>query len=66
MNKILSSFSIGKYRVLVLSSIPTKPYHFIRINGQDYAPVPSYDMKKNCVVVESNRDDFTGHTIEFI
>lgn len=64
MNKILSSFSIGKYRVLKLSAMPEKPYSHIKIGEEKFAPVPIYDME-NCVVIVSNRD-FTDSTIEFI
>lgn len=64
MNKILSSFSIGKYRVLKLSAMPEKPYSHIKIGEEKFAPVPIYDME-NCVAIVSNRD-FTDSTIEFI
>ena len=64
MNKILSSFSIGKYRVLKLSAMPEKPYSHIKIGEEKFAPVPIYDMV-NCVAIVSNRD-FTDSIIEFI
>lgn len=64
MNKVLSSFSIGKYRVLKLSTMPTKPYSHIKINEKVFTPVPVYDMK-NCVAIESNCN-FTNSAIEFI
>ena len=61
MNKILSSFSIGKYSVLKLSAMPEKPYSHIKIGEEKFAPVPIYEME-NCVAIVSNRD-FTDSII---
>lgn len=64
MLKIVSDFSIGKYRVLKLDGEkPTKPHMKYRIDGKTYDIVPMYDAP-NCVAVETDAS-LRGKTIEF-
>lgn len=63
MSKIISEFSVGKYKVLKLDFLPSYPYTSVRINGQKYEVTPSYDLP-NCIVIESS-DKFIGNEISF-
>ena len=44
MKKVLSDFSVGKYRILKLDGeIPKKKYTKFLIGGVEYKPVPIYE-----------------------
>ena len=65
MNKIISEFSIGKYRVLKIDEeIPKKSYSLFRIDGKEYKPVPIYDAP-NCIAIESS-ENFLGKQVDFV
>ena len=65
MRKILSDFSIGKYRVLKLDGVkPMKNYSAYRIDGVVFDVVPIYDAA-DCIAIKSS-DSFSGKTVEFI
>lgn len=64
MRKVLSDFSVGKYRVLKLDGeTPKNKYSGYMIDGKEYAAVPMYDVQ-NCIAIESS-DSFAGKTVEF-
>lgn len=64
MLKIVSDFSIGKYRVLKLDGEkPTKSYTKYRIDGKVYNIVPMYDAP-NCIAIETDAS-LQGKTVEF-
>lgn len=52
MSKVIYEFHIKKYTVLKLDKMPKKSYHKFMIDGNEYKPVPIYDMK-NCIAIES-------------
>lgn len=65
MKKVLSDFSVGKYRILKLDGeIPKKKYTKFLIGGVEYKPVPIYDAV-NCIAIESS-DEFIGKQVDFI
>ena len=65
MAKIMSDFSIGKYRVLMLDGEkPKTPYTKYLIDGEAYDIVPVYDAT-DCIAVESNVS-LKGKSVEFV
>lgn len=65
MRKVVSDFSVGKYRVLKLDGeIPKFEHSGYMIDGKHYKAVPMYDAQ-NCVAIEST-GSFEGKTIEFM
>ena len=65
MSKVISEFSVGKYKVLKLDgSKPNKEYTKYLIDGKEHAIVPMYDAV-DCIAVESS-GDFKGKTVEFV
>lgn len=65
MNKVISEFGIGKYKVLHLDEKkPPKAYTKYAIDGKHFKAIPIYDAP-NCIAVESN-DSFKGKTVEYI
>lgn len=51
MSKVLSQWEIGKYTALELDyDISLKKHRKYRINGNDYDPVPVYDMPKHIAI----------------
>lgn len=64
MVKVISEFSVGKYKVLKLDGVkPDKKYTRYLIDGKEYAIVPIYDAV-DCIAIESS-DSFKGKTVEF-
>ena len=65
MNKIVSDFSIGRYRVLKIDGeIPKKSYSLFQIDGKEYKLVPIYDAL-NCIAIESS-ESFLGKQVDFV
>jgi len=65
VNKVISDFSIGKYRVLKIDGeIPKKSYSLFRIDGKEYESVPIYDTL-NCIAIESS-ESFLGKQVDFV
>lgn len=65
LNKVVSEFNIGKYKVLTLDEKRFEGvYDKYLIDGTEYKPVSVYDAPK-CIAIESN-DNFVGKTVEFI
>ena len=65
MNKVISEFSVGKYKVLTLDEKQSNVTHDkYLIDGKEYEPVSIYDAP-NCIAIESN-DTFEGKTVKFI
>lgn len=65
MRKVLSDFSVGKYRVLKLDGAkPNSSYSAYRIDGTIFDIVPIYDAV-DCIAIESS-SSFAGKTVEFI
>ena len=64
MRKVISEFSLGKYKVLALDGeLPTKGHRNYVIDGKLFSIVPLYDIP-NSIAIESN-DSFIGKTVEF-
>ena len=65
MNKVISEFGIGKYKVLHLDEKkPPKAYTQYEIDGKHFKAIPIYDAP-NCIAVESD-GSFKGKTVEYI
>ncbi len=65
MPKVVSEFSIGKYKVLKLDEDkPNKQHKAYQIGGKLFSIVPIYDAG-NCIAVEST-ESFKGKTVEFV
>lgn len=65
MRKVISQWKIGKYLVLELDqSLPKTEYTKYSISGNDYDPVPVYDLP-NHIAIEAT-GNFEGKTVEFI
>jgi len=65
VNKIISDFSIGRYRGLKIDGeIPKKSYSLFQIDGKEYEPVPIYDAL-NCIAIESS-ESFLGKKVDFV
>lgn len=59
-------FQVLKYRVLRVESIPFVLYDKVKIDGEIFSLVPTYDMK-NCFAFEYDGDkSFIGTVVEFI
>lgn len=64
MSKVIDEFRISKYAVLKLDIMPEKQYQKFRIEGNEFDPVPVYDLPQ-CISIESQQS-FLGKTVEFI
>lgn len=64
MSKVVDNFQIGKYAVLKLDEMPKSGYNKFRIEGNEFEPVPIYDMPQ-CIAIESN-EEFLNKIVEFI
>ena len=65
MNKVVSEFNVGKYKVLTLDEKQFNgAYNKYLIDGTEYKPVSVYDAPK-CIAIESN-ERFVGKTVNFI
>ena len=64
--KIIDDFQVFEYRVIRVESIPDIIFNKVKIKGQIYELVPTYDIE-NCVAFEYDGDD-TLHNceVEFI
>jgi hypothetical protein len=69
MSKIVNSFKVKKYSVLILETngIPNKSFRKLKIGNDIFKPVPIFDAK-DCVAIESDTDKetFIGKNIEFL
>ena len=64
MSKVISEFSVGKYKILKLDGAkPNKKYTKYVIDGKEHSVVPIYDAV-DCIAIESS-DSFKGKTVEF-
>lgn len=64
MRKVISEFSAGRCKVLILDGeVPFIRYNKYRIDGEYYDPVIVYDAK-NCIAIVS-KDSFVGKTVYF-
>ncbi len=65
MCKIIKQWKIGKYLALELEqSLPKTEYTKYRIAGQEYNPIPVYDLS-NHIAIEGI-GNFEGKEVEFI
>lgn len=65
MYKVISEFSVGKYKVLRLDGPnPNKEYTKYLIDGKEYAIVPMYDAV-DCIAIEAS-GSFKGKMVEFV
>lgn len=63
--KVVSQWKIGKYMALELDqSLPKTEYTKYSISGNEYLPVPVYDLP-NYIAIEA-KGDFKGKKVEFI
>ncbi|MEE3439341.1 MULTISPECIES: hypothetical protein [Ruminococcus] len=64
--KIIDDFQVFEYRVIRVESIPDIIFNKVKIKGQIYELVPTYDIE-NCVAFEYDGDDtFQNCEVEFI
>lgn len=64
MRKVISEFSLGKYKILALDGeLPSKGYRSYVVDGKPFSIVPLYDMP-NSIAIES-KDSFIGKTVQF-
>ena len=64
MSKVIDTFHVEKYTVLILDEMPRTDYHKFRIDGKEFEPVPVYDAPR-CIAIMSD-EQFLGKTVEFI
>jgi hypothetical protein len=64
MRKVISEFSLGKYKILALDGeLPTKGHSKYAIDGKLFSVVPLYDIP-NSIAIEST-GSFIGKIVEF-
>ncbi len=64
--KIIDDFQVFEYRVIRVESIPDIIFNKVKIKGQIYELVPTYDIE-NCVAFEyDGNDTFLNCEVEFI
>lgn len=64
--KIIDDFQVFEYRVIRVESIPDIIFNKLKIKGQIYELVPTYDIE-NCVAFLYDGDDtFQNCEVEFI
>ena len=64
--KIIDDFQVFEYRVIRVESIPDIIFNKVKIKGQIYELVPTYDIE-NCVAFEYDGDEtFQNCEVEFI
>lgn len=66
MSKIIDDFQVYNFRVIRVESIPDMIFSKVKIDGDIFLLVPTYDIE-NCVAFEYDGDkSFTGKDVEFI
>lgn len=65
MRKVISEFSVGSFKVLVLDAKKPVKYHTkYLIDGKEYKIVPMYDAD-NCIAIKAT-DSLVGKIVEFV